>query len=333
MKLFKLIISSVLIFTNVISHEVSFEEYLDKHNINDNYFMRKSIFMENTIKILNHNSNPKNKWKMKMNHFGHLTSDEFKRIYASGLIIPKKDFPKGKNKNEIQVKEKRLLTEIPKELNWTSKGAVTPVKNQGQCGSCWSFATTGALEGAYFVKYNQLISFSEQQLVSCDRVDQGCNGGLMFKAYEFIERNGGLCNEHDYPYTSSNGFRGWCKNTRCTKVPNSAPVKYTNVSHTEMSLLEAVLKQPVAIAIEADQESFQFYSDGVLDTNCGTNLDHGVLLVGYGTTSDTGQDYWLVKNSWGPNWGDNGYIKIARGTQNNGGGECGILLFPSFPEF
>mmetsp|Transcript_35483 Transcript_35483/g.43836 ORF Transcript_35483/g.43836 Transcript_35483/m.43836 type:complete len:479 (+) Transcript_35483:276-1712(+) len=320
---------------DVSENEYLFKKWMKQHGITfqdaEEFVKRKAIFAKNLIKIALHNAKGKS-WKMGMNQFGHLEAEEFKKIYASGLILPKSSSTYLKDQsNMLRASSYRRMAneDIPSEVNWVTAGAVTPVKNQGACGSCWSFSTTGALEGAYFLKYKKLVSFSEQELVSCDEVDLGCNGGFMDNAYEWIKKNGGLCTEQDYPYTAGTGTRGLCRKS-CKVVPNSAPVKYSDVQHKEETLESAVAKQPVAIAIEADQTSFQFYSTGVLTQNCGTKLDHGVLLVGYG--SENGQDYWLVKNSWGPNWGDHGYIKLARGLSQQGG-ECGILLSPSFPEF
>eukprot|EP00924_Labyrinthula_sp_SR-Ha-C_P009050 augustus_masked-scaffold_2-processed-gene-11.36-mRNA-1 protein AED:0.12 eAED:0.12 QI:0/-1/0/1/-1/1/1/0/483 len=314
---------------------------------------RLGVFKENLLKILSHNLSQQG-YKMKMNQFGHLTSEEFKQIYASGL---RKELKKSKTssftaseksffrfptatdeKSRVQTRPKKKKTvQVPDTVNWVTKGAVTPVKNQGACGSCWSFATTGALEGAYYVKYGKLVSFSEQELVSCDHSDMGCQGGIMDNAYEYIESVHGLCTEESFPYTSGEGERGFC-NVTCDIVPNSSPKSFVDVDHTDVSLLEAVAQQPVAVAIEADQSAFQFYSSGVLTAVCSQELDHGVLAVGYGSEmveNEFGEQvdtpYWLVKNSWGPEWGLEGYIKIERGVYEDEGGECGILLSPSYP--
>merc|ERR1712087_753979 len=211
-------------------------------------------------------------------------------------------------------------------VDWTTKGAVTPVKNQGQCGSCWSFSTTGSLEGAWEIATGNLVSFSEQQFVDCDKVDQGCNGGLMDNAFKYAERNA-LCTEDSYSYK---GRGGTCQATSCTVgIPKGGVTGYKDVAKDDMNaLMEAVAQQPVSIAIEAGLPTFQLYKSGVLGGICGTNLDHGVLAVGYGT--DGGKDYWKVKNSWGTSFGEDGYIRLLRGKK--GAGECGLLSGPpSYP--
>merc|ERR1711885_35351 len=169
-----------------------------------------------------------------------------------------------------------------------AKGAVTAVKNQAQCGSCWAFSSTGSLEGAHFIATQQLVSLSEEQLVQCSTVNSGCNGGLMDYAFEYAETTP-LVEESAYPYTSGSGITGTCNK-----------------------------------AIEADRMAFQGYTGGVITgTSCGTQLDHGVLAVGYGT--ENGEDYFLVKNSWGASWGESGYVKIGQANV------CGITQQPSFP--
>jgi cathepsin L len=198
------------------------------------------------------------------------------------------------------------------------------VKNQGQCGSCWAFSTTGAVEGAEFVATGTLNSFSEQQLVDCAGGiygNQGCNGGLMDNAFKYIEKYG-LQSEASYPYIAK-------KNRKCkydaSKVDGTVK-SYTDVKVNDPAQLKAALVlSPVSVAIEADQYAFQGYTGGVITSGCGTSLDHGVLAVGYGTES--GQDYFLVKNSWGASWGVNGYVKIGAGSSN----VCGILSAASYP--
>jgi len=225
------------------------------------------------------------------------------------------------------------LYSLPEKINWVENGAVTEVKDQGQCGSCWSFSTTGALEGAFFIKNGNTEIFSEQQLVDCDNFknggrDMGCNGGLMDRAFAWIEKNGGLCSEADYPYVSGETKTGGTCQKTCNVVENSKIVSFVDVEpSSDIAMMTALTQQPVSIAIEADQREFQLYKSGIFTGVCGTKLDHGVLLVGYGT------DYYLVKNSWGVSWGDGGYIKLGLGSDfNNGDGQCGMLLQGSFPK-
>jgi C1A family cysteine protease len=210
---------------------------------------------------------------------------------------------------------------LPASVDWVAKGAVTGVKDQGQCGSCWSFSTTGAIEGAYFIKYGKLYSLSEQELVDCDTVDSGCNGGLMDNAFTYVQKYG-ITTESSYPYTA---VQGTCKSTTPV-IPPGVVKGFVDVlpSGDENALAAAVAQQPVSVAIQANQLAFQFYSSGILTGTCGKRLDHGVLAVGYGTDGTT--PYWRVKNSWGTGWGEGGYIRIQRGAD-----KCGIADAASYP--
>jgi len=233
--------------------------------------------------------------------------------------------------NDAQL-NRRLSTPTPpspSSVDWVQKGYVTPVKNQGNCGSCWSFSATGATECNIAIATGKLVSLSEQQLIDCTSSygNLGCNGGSMDLAFEYIHNNGGLCNETSYPYQASSGT---CKATSCgTKFDSIS--SYTLVSSYSASNLQAAVEKGcVSVGIEADQSAFQFYSSGVLTATCGTNIDHGVLVVGYGTSGS--QQYWKVKNSWGTSWGEQGYVLICNNCTANGSqGQCGIYTEPSYP--
>jgi len=229
------------------------------------------------------------------------------------------------------------VSTLATSVDWVTSGAVTGVKDQGQCGSCWSFSTTGAIEGAAKLKAGgTLTSLSEQNFVDCDNrqnggTDMGCNGGLMDSAFTWAKKNGGVCTEAAYPYTSGTTKKAGTCNTKCSKVAASAPKSYTDVAkNSDSAMMSALNKGPVAIAIEADQTAFQLYKSGVFSAACGANLDHGVLAVGYGNMN--GADHYRVKNSWGTSWGDKGYIYFARGGSMPKEGQCGILSGPpSYP--
>ncbi len=284
------------------------------------FLKRMDIFSDNLRIIENHNADEKKTFTMGLNKFSHLTHEEWKSQMNFGAVPPKL------RQNAKVHGEPSTMEGVPDSVDWTSAGAVTPVKNQGQCGSCWSFSTTGSLEGAYYIKNSNLVSFSEQELVSCDTSDNACNGGWMDAAFAWITGNGGLPTEADYPYVSGTGSVPAC-DTSQKMVSGSAPSSFTDVQPGSVSaLMSAVAQQPVSIAIQADQPAFQHYTSGVLTSGCGKQLDHGVLATGYGT-SDDGIDYWMVKNSWGPEWGDNGYILIERSSANL----CGVLSAASYP--
>jgi len=276
-------------------------------------------FESNTQIIREHNA--KNlSYTLGHNAFSDLTWEQFKALHMSELFLNRNP----KNARRVHITQPGY--KLADSKDWVADGAVTPVKNQASCGSCWAFSTTGSVEGAYFVASGNLVSLSEQQLVSCDHNgDQGCNGGLMDNAFEYIEKSG-ITAEADYPYTSGGGVTGTCKTSSIK--PAVTVTGYTDVpAKDEVALKSAIEKQPVSVAIEADKSAFQLYKSGVLDSaSCGTQLDHGVLAVGYGTDSASGKDYYKVKNSWGATWGESGYLRMVQGKNM-----CGIASQPSYP--
>ncbi len=289
------------------------------------FLYRADIYHQNLQRIAEHNAG-NHTWTMAANKFADLTAEEFTARMRSGGV-------RGGAASAAAAAASSSLRgsgngSLPVSIDWSQLGAVTPVKNQQQCGSCWSFSTTGAVEGAWFIAKKQLVSLSEQQLIDCSTAqgNQGCNGGMMDYAFQYIITNGGITGEQEYPYTATGP-------NACAAAgkPVAATISsYTDVTpSSDAALMAALAKQPVSVAIEADQSSFQFYSGGVMTAACGTALDHGVLAVGYGTES--GQDYYKVKNSWGSDWGMNGYILLGRGTAFAPNGQCGILMDPSYP--
>ncbi len=235
------------------------------------------------------------------------------------------------------------LSSLPASIDWRSKGVVNPIKDQGQCGSCWTFSTIQALESAVAIKTGVLNSLSEQELVDCDNranggSDHGCNGGLMDNAFNWISKNGGICSEAAYPYVSgTTKTAGSCQMKSCSNVANTGILRHVDMqTNSDRAMMTALAQQPVSVAIEADQKAFQLYSSGVFTGSCGTNLDHGVGLVGYGTMDGT--DYYILRNSWGTSWGVSGYMYLGRGNDpatgkayNNGAGQCGVLGEASYP--
>ncbi|KAK1293949.1 Vignain [Acorus calamus] len=285
---------------------------------------RFNVFKENVRFIHEFNKGDK-PFKLRLNRFGDMTNQEFRRAYAGSKVHHHRSMRGAPHGSEGFTHAK--TGDLPQSVDWRQKGAVTPVKDQGQCGSCWAFSTVVAVEGINQIKSGKLVSLSEQELIDCDNGDnQGCNGGLMDYAFEFIKKNGGITTESNYPYRARDG--------RCNIGKENSHVVvidgHQNVPvNDEDALLKAVANQPVSVAIDAGGYRFQFYSEGVFTGHCGTDLDHGVAIVGYGTTLD-GTKYWTVKNSWGPEWGEKGYIRMQRGV-SAAEGLCGIAMEASYP--
>jgi len=297
------------------------------------YEKRFDIFKQNLATIKKHNADYPDKvsWFMKLTPFADLTSSEFKEFNTNQGCVD--FFNRTRKTNTTKPTEQASCQSV----DWVARGAVTPVKNQGQCGSCWAFSTTGAIEGATKIcgqTYPTVSSLSEQELVDCASSygNNGCNGGLMDNAFKYVIAHKGLASETAYPYEGRKNFL-----CAANQHPNSYGSKitgYTDVYRSEGGLETALCQGPVSVAIEADQQAFQHYGGGVFSGQCGSQLDHGVLAVGFGISGNGyGSKYWKVKNSWGTRWGEAGYIRMVKGVGSNGGkGQCGILLSASYPK-
>ncbi|XP_075592308.1 procathepsin L-like isoform X2 [Balearica regulorum gibbericeps] len=286
---------------------------------------RREVWEKNLRRIQQHNleeSQGQHAFRLAMNHYGDLTDEEFNQL-LNGFTPVWQEKPALLFQASADVK-------TPAEVDWRAKGYVTPVKNQGHCGSCWAFSATGALEGLVFNRTGKLAVLSEQNLIDCSRKlgNNGCHGGYMTRAFQYVRDNGGLNSEHVYPYMATDTSS--CRYNPQDRAANCSTV-WLVAQGNEVALEQAVAAiGPVSVAVDASGFQFHFYKSGIFSSMfCSQRVNHGMLAVGYGTSQEQGRNvsYWILKNSWSEVWGERGYIRLLKGTDN----QCGVANQASFP--
>jgi cathepsin F len=293
-------------------------QHKKEHKTYEEFTKKLIIFSENLFKFAEfvhfEGEEPK------FSPFFDISTEEFAKTHLNNKFDP--SFTKGLKHAQIEI-----VNDLPKEKDWRKEGAVTPVKNQGQCGSCWAFSTIGTVESQNAIVNGKLVSLSESQIIDCDTKgeNKGCQGGLMIEALKYIIGEGGLMSEHDYPYVPRQEKCKYDAKKSVVSVKGFEVVDPKKTANRELYKSALINRGPIAVALNAIP--LQFYFGGIfhpIKVICNPEkLDHGVVIVGYGT--EGGKDYWIVKNSWGPAWGEQGYFRIYNGDQNGGENVCGIL--------
>ncbi|XP_075380368.1 procathepsin L-like isoform X1 [Mycteria americana] len=286
---------------------------------------RREVWENNLRRIQQHNreeSQGQHTFRLAMNHYGDLTDKEFNWL-LNGFTLARQE-------ELVPLFQASAVLKTPVEVDWRAKGYVTPVKNQGHCGSCWAFSATGALEGLVFNRTGKLVVLSEQNLIDCSRKlgNNGCQGGYMTRAFQYVRDNGGLNSEHVYPYTATDSSS--CRYNPQDRAANCSAI-WLVAQGSEAALEQAVAAVgPVSVAVDASSFHFHFYKSGIFSSIfCSQRVNHGMLAVGYGTSQEYGRNvsYWILKNSWSEVWGEQGYIRLLKGANN----QCGVANQASFP--
>lgn len=280
----------------------------------------REAFDSNVATIRAHNADPANTWRMGVNQYTALTRRQFRAAT--------KGFSKGARPQlkAASTASHQAVGDLPTSIDWRTKGVVTPVKNQGMCGGCWAFSATETLESHIAIETGKLFTLSQQEILDCTpNPDEcggtgGCNGATQELAFAWVETTG-ITTDADYPWTGTSTFPN-CQTNKIQPVANITG--YVTLPFNNYTALMNAVATIGPIAISADAEPWQMYESGVFSSNCGWDIDHAIVLVGYGTDSASGLDYWLVRNSWGTGWGEQGYIRVARYGETPAGEPCGI---------
>ncbi|XP_058793260.1 procathepsin L-like [Phymastichus coffea] len=326
---------SFSVYDTILEEWQLFKTMYRKNYANFEEKVRFNIYMENRKKIAEHNKKFEGgevTFSMAINRFGDMTSYEVSRkmngFNKTARTKQVEEYVEPSELAEGATFIEPANVELPNQIDWRKQGAVSPIKDQGECGSCWAFSSTGALEGQHFRRNGTLISLSEQNLVDCSGRygNNGCDGGLMQFAFAYVKANRGIDTEKSYPYEGEDDACRYNPRNR-----GADDVGYVSIPRAREDKLQAAVATvgPISVAIDADSDDFIFYESGIFYSNeCSSvMLDHAVLAVGYGTDNKTGKDYWLVKNSWGEDWGEKGYVRMSRNRHNN----CGIATSAIYP--
>ncbi|KAK3425257.1 hypothetical protein EUGRSUZ_F02043 [Eucalyptus grandis] len=300
-------------------HEQWMAQYGRTYKDQEEKEKRRAIFKKNLQFIEDFNASGNRTFKLGINQFSDLTDEEFARSHT-GYLPPKH----SKSHRNASLRQQYSAGDVPESIDWVEKGAVNPIKDQGQCASCWAFSAVAAVEGITQIKSGELPVLSEQQLIDCDTENNGCEGGLPDNAFQYIIQNQGITSEDAYTYREMDGT---CDSTK--EAQHAARITdFADVQPGEDELLKAVAQQPVSVGIAGNGLEFRSYGGGVFDGDCGETLDHAVVVVGYGT-SEEGK-FWKIRNSWGETWGEEGYMRIQRGGESSNG-LCGLASQASYP--
>jgi len=303
-------VRAALLIASVAAYEEEWKAYQAANGVNSDVIPQ--AFKDNVDKVKEINSQNLGYELSYTGPFAALSEAEFLATYT-GL-----DAPLASPDSPVLPVDDGA--ELEDAVDWTTRGAVNPIKNQGQCGSCWAFSTVGTLESAWQISNGALYSLAEQQLVDCDRSDSGCSGGWPHTAYDSYVSRHGYCSESSYRYTARDGS---CQDYSCdVKIPQGGVTGHNNVGSSSSGLKSALARQPVSVTVNAGQ--LQLYSNGVVTGSCSGQINHAVIAVGYGTD---GLDYFKIRNSWGTGWGEGGYIRLSQ----NGGSEGTACLFQYSP--